>query len=253
MKPKSSPGIRLSLKILSLLSRGGLSFGQLQEALGGPTAATLSRNLKVLTEEDWVAKGEDQIYRLAGAMTRASCSYLTAKTGMVQILPLVEELAESTGESAAFARWDGEGIVFTAKKEMADSFHYIPLGRRNTHNSYNGFNITCLAYLPEGFELASAKPRLGSVFSREEEIRPCFERIRREEVFFCHDTVMRVTAPVFYGQLKDKQEKIPAGVLGVSLIPREIPSGKIEEIKKKVREAAGKAGDMLPGGYYEKN
>jgi DNA-binding IclR family transcriptional regulator len=245
MIPQGNPGVRLALKILSLLSSGSQSFSELATSLDNPTAATLSRNLKVLIEEGWIIKGEDQRYHEGRELSRSACSLVSRKTGTPQLIPLIENLAEESGQSAAFARWQGKGIVFTAKKEMADSFHYIPLGKINTHNSYNGFNITCLAFLPHGREVVAAPPTLDSLFTHEDEIETCFEKIRREKSFFCHDTVMRFTAPVFYEGVGDNPPL--AGVMGISLIPRELSREEKERYLTLVKSAAEKAGKYLLG------
>ena len=141
------------------------------------------------------------------------------------VAPFIEELADISGESAAFALWQGEGIKFTAKREMAESFHYIPIGTLNRHNFHNGFNITCLAYLkPITIKSLFAKPQNLSLIHSFDTAEKLFEKIRTQGFLYWEDTAARITVPVFYN------DSLLAGTVGISFFNNKFSDNRKKQL-----------------------
>lgn len=154
----NNPGTRLTLQLINTLLREKHitekvhTLPEFLDSSGNPlfSPSTINRTIKLLEEENWIVTRKnnhgERIIEFTENAIRQLCSYTSTISSTPQVAPFVKELAEQTGESAAFALWQGDGIRFIAKHEMAESFMYIPLNRLNRHTLHNGFSITCLAY-----------------------------------------------------------------------------------------------------------
>lgn len=244
MLPKQrAPGLRKSLDILYLLStrKSGLTFNGMRKLLNDSPSATLSRLLKVLIEEKWAEKSRDGTYTVGSVFSKAGYMIMGRKQKYVDIDNIVKDLAKETKESAGYVEWVYHGFVFRCKEEMPDSFHYIDTETLNTEIFTNGFGITCMAYVPDkqirtfyAEEDADKKVDLNEFFERT-------KKIRQEGFFISHDyNGIRFVSPVLV-----REEKIFAGVIGVSLSAKKLSDDKINFLKTKVKEAAEKAADIL--------
>lgn len=242
--PIASPGTRLALGVVTALSDSpeGCTQAQLVEQLGDPAASTLNRVLRLLATEGWLRRHEGRYYAGPTLVSHA-CRLVSTVTGEEHLGPVVRELAEATGQSAAFAKWHGTGFRFHAKHEMPDSFHYVPLGELNPHNLYNPFAIVCLAFLPTATvrQIASEPQPIRSLFGDLEHLESTLSRIREEGVYICRDTVMRVVAPVFF-----RAGDVFAGVIGISTFSDPLDTENGERLKSIVIEAAKRASADLP-------
>jgi len=243
----NSPGTRLALGVVTVLSDtpDGCTQAQLLERLGDPAPSTLNRVLRLLTAEGWLRRGEGR-YFAGTTLVSQACRLVSTVTGEEHLGPIVKELAETTHQSAAFAKWHGTGFRFHAKHEMPDSFHYVPLGELNPHNLYNPFAIVCLAFLPEATvrRIASEPQPIRSLFDDGEHLESTLGRIRKEKAFVCRDTVMRVVAPVFY-----RSKGLFAGAIGISMLGDPLDAGDEERLRSIVIQAAQRAGNNLPRSF----
>lgn len=211
----SSPGLRKSLRILTEIGRsdGPISFSTLKEKTG-TTNATLTRLLGVLIEERWVIKAPQGGYT-CGHELHSVAESVSRKHGVSEhIRRAVEHSAEATGESACFITWEDTYFVIRHKVDMPESFHYMPVGKPNTHPLVNGLGKLLLAHQTESIIEDVAKLNGLSQAKTTE----CFlELIELKKQGFCvsDDYAFRIGVPVFH-----KGNVI--GVLGISTARRGI-------------------------------
>jgi len=116
---------------------GGVQFGDAAVALGsGPS--TISRLLKALAAAGMLVRGADGRYRTTPRLQRlaspAAPADLAIEGGRV-----AEELAATTGESAAVFVPVDDGVRLEAKCEPSERFRYMPLAGVNRDCLGHGF------------------------------------------------------------------------------------------------------------------
>jgi DNA-binding IclR family transcriptional regulator len=242
MKKDTNNGVRRSLEIVKQISfsKDGLSFSHLKESLGNVTPATLSRLLKVLIEEEWVEKNEEGIY-ISGKEAKLLTYYQSPEKNKIEIIDnAIKDLAEKTGESAAFAEYAGAGFAFKSKHEMGESFHFIDINKRSTDIFKNGFGIMTLAWQSEAEQqkvLSSDKERA----KRFNDNWPqTWKEVREKKVRVSTDNGIRVVSPVM---LHDGKTFI--GTVGISIIPKELSENDVEKHKEAVLYAAREISDKI--------
>lgn len=244
----NNPGTRLALQLLKrLLQEGDSSFSALSPADfpdgdGKPlySQSTFLRTVRLLEQEGWITTADRGRISLSEGVESLLCGYTSKRTSSVRVEPFVRRLAESTGESAAFAIWSQEGIRFTSTWVMPDSFSYIPVGEINRFNLHNGFNLTSLAYLTKkerhrSFEKSEALRLIDTV----EELEELCTRIRREGFLEWEDKAQRITVPVFH------PGGLFAGVLGISFFGKSHSPEVRSPLRLKVLKAAEDITRML--------
>ena len=245
----TSPGTRIALAVISALADmpEGCAGSELASLVGDPSATTFARVLRMLVEEGWVRRSQER-YLPGPFLLQSACRLVSQVSGEDHLAPVVEDLARTSGQSAAFAKWHQVGIRFHAKHEMPESFHYIELGALNRHNLYNAFNIVCLAYLPDAQarRIAAAPQPLSSLFASVDQFRSTAQDIRRDRVYQCRDTVTRVVAPVFY-----RDTDIFAGAIGVSALAHPVSDHQAARYRELVSHAATNAANHLPRRIHE--
>ena len=98
---------------------GGAPLAEISDRLGIPRSAT-HRLLADLREEGFVRQDFDGgAYRLTAKIVSLGMIYLSAAGATTAVLPLVEELAEATGELVVLATIDGERLLRIAKAQGA--------------------------------------------------------------------------------------------------------------------------------------
>jgi DNA-binding IclR family transcriptional regulator len=233
--PHNSPGLRSSLAILARLAdSGGLPFTRLRREVALP-AATVSRLLKVLAEEGWVAGGGQEPWR-PGPAFRAAAWRLAPRADLAELIqPVVDGLAEATGESAAFVEWGGDGIVFRVKCERPESYHYLNIGQRNRGVIEHPFAMLCLAHSDQAAErrYASAARKVGI------DLPALLARIRNEGAHSGFDKGHRVCAPVI------AHGGAFLGAIGVTHIGPEPDARLSERFKRLVIEHARRAATLI--------
>lgn len=232
----NNPGLRSSLAILARLAdTGGLAFTRLRREVGLP-AATVSRLLKVLAEEGWVTGGGAEPWR-PGSAYRAAAWRLAPNADLAALIqPVVDQLAEATGESAAFVEWGGDGIVFRAKRERPESFHYMEVGSRNRNVVDHPFALTCLAHGdPASWRRFAAPARRANI-----DLEAVLLRIRSDGVHVGVDRGQRIVAPVI------AHGGAFLGAIGVSrFATSELEPRQLERLRKLVSDHARRAIDLI--------
>lgn len=226
------------------------TFSGLQEALNGLPAPTLSRLLKVLVDEKLVEK--DALhgrYRKGSALLDLAHLVLGSLPKARVVQPVLDWLADETGQSAAFFTFDTDAIVMVAKAERPNSCHFIDVGARNTDLARHGFARVILAYMPPDvsrslLEQAPHRSELGMADLQAHlmHIRSgglCVERSESKTNW------LRVTAPVFNARTDGLPDAI--GVTAVN----GVAGAGLEDLQGAVRGAAQRATDEL-GRYFAK-
>jgi DNA-binding IclR family transcriptional regulator len=244
----NNPGTRLALQIVRrLLSRtqdADRAFTMADflhdEAAAGFSSSTLLRTLRLLEEDGWISRNPTGAYTLSREIQSACCAYASSYASAVHAHPFLTDLAQRTGESAAFAIWQGDGIAFSATCEMPDSFHYIPTGQINRYNLHNAFNITCMAYLDKKRrEELFRKPQDLTLIPTIQDLEDICTRIKADGIFVWQDIVKRITAPVFY------PGSLLAGVIGISFFKATYTDSDIASLKGHVAESASRITQVL--------
>jgi hypothetical protein len=220
-KRQTSPGVRQCLKILSWISRNpqGLGFNELRERVSHIPSSTLSRHLKVLNEESWLMKNELGVY-IPGPAFLCVITNLSGRPdsdGLIR--PAVEQLAEKSGHSAAFALWERGRIRFRITKNMPRSYCY-PDSRDLIKDVFSHpFGLTALASLPESVVQWNRETRreefvasFGGSPAGEERFNALLDKILSAGYYCAPMGCQRICVPIRYGNGDF------AGVLGLSLL-----------------------------------
>jgi DNA-binding IclR family transcriptional regulator len=179
------------------------------------------------------------------------------------LAPLVERLAEETGESAAFAQFREIGFFFLAKREAPSSYHYIPLYQLNPDLKDNGFGFLCLAFQRDDlirYRLA-AMEGLTEAERRKFFADYCSYRERgvqahlagEQPVFVVEDPkALRILAPVFIRRAGSDNGELclqrVRGILGISVLIKDNQE-RTDALKRRVADAALRASELLAEKY----
>jgi DNA-binding IclR family transcriptional regulator len=233
--------LRRSFAVLKRLAQSGkgCAFSNLQTIEDGLSAASLSRLLKVMQAEGLVAKEPSTGLYHTGSVFLQLARQAAGTVPVREILqPVVEALANRTGESAAWFERDGNSLVLTAKHELPERFHYVALFSQMGTVTQHGFGQTFLAWLPDEDSRAlldnSMQPSQVAGFrKRLAEIRAGLVCVPE---WNAPRPIVRVNVPVFRGLGGPL-----AGILGVSLWGRSISAALRKRLEAAVKEHAGQA------------
>lgn len=231
---EDNPGLRRSLNILSVISEHpeGINFTNLRIICGDLPSATLSRLLRVITEEGWCHKREDGLYYPGRELVRAANRLSIPENIEELINARIEQLARETGESASYVLWNlRKGITFTHKCEMPDSYHYLDIGKSNTIYHLHGFSRLAMAY--------HSKEEIEKLFIRikatDADVQSFFtqqESLQKSGCIIHADRGIRIGATVFNHAGK------AVAIAGISLLPRELGGNEQSELLSSVISAA---------------
>lgn len=237
-------GLQRGLNLIKILSTKaqGCSFNEVQSIIDLPSP-TLSRLLKALVQSDYVIKNADtgryEVGREAVVLARAIIGSIPREN---IIMPVLDMVAKRTGESGAYFELEGDNIVIRAKREHAESFHYMPIFGKNNRFAH-GFLQVILAFLPEE-KTVKFLEKLDEVPLSREEWEKRMERVREQMLYIddneSHQSVMRITAPVFYGESR----KI-IGSIGITALSGGLQEGRIKYYCEVVRNAGEQATNLL--------
>jgi DNA-binding IclR family transcriptional regulator len=245
-KSSSLISLRRGIRVLEFISlkAGGCTFGEIRTNFLDMTPATLTRLLKSMLDEELLAKGnESRNYQTGRKAKQLACAILGNITKGERLRPVVNELAEISGESALFTEFEKDAIRILVKSEVPDGFHYMDENRLNNALSKHAFGITCLAFQPPETvrDMIYGKKMHG--MSRGMYIK-ILEKIRSEKIFVNKrddkKNLVRITAPVFYGD-----SEIFAGALGISFYSIGKDIKRISALTGNVRDASLKASSLL--------
>ena len=223
------------------------TFSELRTIEPNLSAASLSRLLKVLQVEQLVEKDEGTgRYRMGAgflALARASIGTLP----VCEILqPVIDALAVETRQSAALFECEGTGGILTAKTEMPESFHYIPIGQRMSSVLAHGFGQVMVAHAGPAARkalYAANGPVPQPKAAYEKRIADIAEGALHITDWTEKAAIQRVVAPVFRGMGGPI-----AGVLGVSFYEGGVIDSSLPAIEQAVAKAAQRASTLLSTG-----
>ncbi|MBD3240627.1 MAG: helix-turn-helix domain-containing protein [Chitinivibrionales bacterium] len=228
------------------------TFTGLQEALEGLPAPTLSRLLKVLVDERLVEK--DSVhgrYRRGPALLELAHLVLGSLPKARLLQPVLDSLADQTGQSAALFAFDSDAIVMVAKAERPNSCHFIDVGSRNVDLARHGFARVILAHMnrDEAVRIASQAPYPpdGGMARLRRELAQIRERGVCVEHSESKPNWMRVTAPV----LGARADEIPDAI-GITVVDMPEDS-EADRFVAAVSTAAQRASDQLRTYYAAKS
>ncbi len=234
--------LRRGIAILRFLSARDdwCSFSAMQAACSNLPSPTLSRLIKVLVDENLVERSPDSgRYRRGPALLDLAHMALGSLPKARLLQPVLDSLADETGQSAALFEFDSDAIVMVAKAERPNSCHFIDVGSRNVDLARHGFARAILAHMPEDdavrLALAAPIPSEGG----ENRLREVYREIRQESVCLerseSKPNWMRVTAPV----LGARQDQVPDSI-GVTVVdmPRDTsPDALVSAVRAAARRA----------------
>lgn len=141
---------RRALAILELVARrrGGYSFSE----LGTETklsAASLTRLLKMLVDEDWLDHHtKDSPYAVGARLLQLADDLNVHAPGIDIAAPIVRDLATRTGHSACIATIRDDHFILLTKTERRDSYHFIDVMTPNRDWIDNAIGEILLAFQP---------------------------------------------------------------------------------------------------------
>ncbi|MFW5829846.1 MAG: IclR family transcriptional regulator domain-containing protein [Planctomycetota bacterium] len=218
----------------------GCSFSACAAATELP-APTLSRLLRSLVALGWIAHEADR-YRVTD-VTRAWARRLLGPVGIVELLrPVVQSLATTTGESAAFYEVVEGRVVLQAKYEMPDGTHYMHEGGQVPEVCRHGFAQLWMAHLDDNERLRRLRDTAHPPADEERFLRACV-RMRSEGMVVERGehspAVARIAAPVHR-----PSAHLYCGSIGISL-PLTGLKGRQSTLAAAVRMAAADAEQRL--------
>jgi DNA-binding IclR family transcriptional regulator len=238
--------IHRAFDVLNLLAanRKGLSFTVLKTTMDNMPSPTLSRLLKYLMADELVVKTTKGDYAIGTAFLELARKTLNGYTLGEIIHPFVVELAETTGQSAAYAELTENAFVLRSKYEQPGSFHYIALNEQSPYIYENGFGMVCLAYQ----DTETIERMLDGVIPdyTQEQRHELYEELARIKEDGCHvfryDELLlkRIIAPVFFSDTKTF-----AGAIGVTMIMRSLTEEERTHYCKCVTRIADKISHII--------
>jgi DNA-binding IclR family transcriptional regulator len=239
---KSLAPLRRGIAVLRLLAGKArwYSFSELQSEAGNLPAPTLSRLLKTLVEEGLVERSsESGRYRQGPTLLDLAHLALGSLPKARMLQPVLNALADETGQSAAFFELDSDAITMVAKAERPNSCHFIDVGARNVDLARHGFARAILAFMPESDALHLAKHAPLPAEGGEKRLRSVYREIREQGVCVEHSESkpnwMRITAPVFGARQDQTPDSI--GITAVDMPHDTDPSRWISAVAAAARRA----------------
>lgn len=170
------PALSRGLTILELLIKHprGLRYTELKESLDGVGDASMGRLLTALTESGFAVKQYNRYF--ASERVRSWLSW-DKNAVAVFIHKTVDAVADESGESAAFALYEGEQIRIAYSRNCQDSINIIPAGDTLHFEDDHAASLAVLGLLSEKErERALASPFSRSSIEAWKEGQRCFYR-----------------------------------------------------------------------------
>ncbi|MBN1671047.1 MAG: hypothetical protein JXR37_08450 [Kiritimatiellae bacterium] len=216
----------------------GATFTALRRACGDVPPTTLARLLRPLLAQGMLRKLPDTgRYAPGAAFVGLAHSVLGRQPREQLVQPVLDALANATGESAAYYEWDGDWLILRAKAEQPESFHYSEAGARHWHRPMNAFFRVCQAYLPAD-TVADIFRRYTAQTGRRERPKPRqLAAVRRNGVLSAEEPVRgivtRIAAPAFLGE-----GGACAGAAGITTLRVGLAGPARAELEAQVKRAA---------------
>ncbi|MBN1674546.1 MAG: helix-turn-helix domain-containing protein [Kiritimatiellae bacterium] len=242
-------GLRRGVAVLRELAGApqGRSFSDLRRRCEGLAPPTLSRLLKALLEEGLIEKRPGSgCYAVGPTVFGLARAVLGLVSAADVVQPVLDRLAEATGQSSAYFERSGGAMVLVAKREHPESWHYMPVGGTHPKMTRNGFGQLLLAYMePRALSLFLARTSEPLPLGREA-FAARLARIRGQGLFVekadAAPSLWRIVAPVL---LADGQT--PAGAVGITFVKGSLSKPGMDAARRAVRSAAAEATRGMAG------
>ena len=197
----------------------------------------LSRILKTYIEWGFLLKDPETGFYSLGSESLNLAKMILQETSLQDLAnEAVKNLANKTEESAAFFEFDGEIIRLLAKKEMANSYHYLKLMSSEIHSPNNAFIYCILPFLSEG-KSQGFMDKSDEAFNFEKtKVEDDFCEIRKDKFLLRKERyqraeISRICVPVFVG-------KNIIGSIGVTINSHKLKASDSQEILQQCMTAA---------------
>ncbi|MFW5845368.1 MAG: IclR family transcriptional regulator [Planctomycetota bacterium] len=211
--------IARGVAVLRLCARrgDGVSFNELRAACGDLVPSTMARLLRTLVQERLVRKdAASGLYHVGDGLRLLAREVLGRAEHGELLRPVIEALAEETGQSVLYVGCDGAQVERMLKCERPEAVHYGELGER-LPILQQGLGWVCLAFYPADerrrLVLAHCQRTGADPEAVQRELDACRRDgvlIRREAHRFYTGGVYRIGAPVF-------ADGVITGALGLML------------------------------------
>ncbi|MHC4887423.1 MAG: IclR family transcriptional regulator domain-containing protein, partial [Planctomycetota bacterium] len=195
-----------------------------------------------MVEMELVSKGEEG-YSLGEESRVLARGILGQASREERLRPVLEALAQETGESSAYYEIEGDRLHVRAKVEMPESFHYMPVGGEN-QQPLHGFRIAVLPHVSPKVRralIARATLAQGDSTGKLEEF---IEAARTEGVAYeTAETATgfyRLAAPVFLRAGRDT-----VGSIGITFAKGRYRGARLAYLREAVVGAAQEASARL--------
>lgn len=205
--------------------------------------ATLTRLVRSLVEEALLAPAGPRGRYVPGPALRTFALTVIQGCSHAELLaPVVAQLAEATGESAAYYELDSDRLRLLAKTDMPRSWHHVPTGSRTGRMHLHAFSVVLLALCAEAEvrriltgEGILSPPAIDAFIAALPATRRGGLYLGPEEA---DKPISRAVAPV----LVDEQA---IGAIGVTLVGRESAAARRTDLSAAVQQAAAQANRIL--------
>lgn len=223
MEKSSLLGLRRGLKLLEMLatSEAGLTFNQVKNGFDDLVPSTVSRLLKVLTDEGMIQLDHNTKRYLLAERSQKMAEMITGELSIAEKMqPHLDELSRKTGFSAAFFQYEDRKAVLQAKSEQPEAFHYSGIGSFPV-SLCHAMKLVCFAHESEA-------PTEGMDEGKLNEIRQMHVFVNKHDD---REGLVRIAAPVF----SHNGEFI--GALGITFFQR-IDKRELEKVTEIVKQTA---------------
>jgi DNA-binding IclR family transcriptional regulator len=218
-------GLRRGLKALEIFaaSENGLTFNQIKDAFDDLVPSTVSRLLKVLTDEEMIKLDHQTKRYLLADRSHEMANLIKGKVSIAQKMqPHLNRLGKETGLSSAFFQYESGKAVLVAKSEQPEAFHYAAIGTFPASFKH-AFKQICFAHVQEKSQSDDFDQ------NKLKEIRQLPVLVSKQDD---HPGLTRIAAPVFLGN-----DKECAGAIGISFYQK-LNNQKLEKLAAIVKNTA---------------
>lgn len=197
----------------------------------------LSRILKTYLEWDFFIKNpETGFYSLGRESISLAKKILQENTLQELATEAVQTLADKTKESAAFFEFDGSLIKLIAKKEMANSYHYLKLMSSQIHTANNAFIYSILPFVSSQVSDHFIKNSDGAFNFDKTKLSKDFDEIRKDKFLVRQERYQRAEISRFCALVFIEKEIV--GSVGVTVNSHSLDKQDKEQILQQCLSAA---------------
>lgn len=189
-----------TFQVLNIVAdyKTGISYTEISDKCDSIAIATLARLLRSMIKEGLLQKTDSGLYSLGTASMNFAYKAVDSISTKATISPFIENLAESTQQSAAYFEWDDNCIRIVCKKDWPGSMFYRHEGAKLDFVTTHPAAITILAYSNSNL-IESVKSLHKLTEEQSKDFTGHLDSVRRKGFFagcFPGDSYCRVVCPV---------------------------------------------------------